>query len=84
MAQPMETMAAVYKWLEVAPHKIDPKKLTVRPHESDSHYRHKYLHRQQGKISPPRSHDIPPRIQELTERACGWYYDWFYPEWKRR
>ena len=84
MARPVETMAKVYKWMGVSPHKIDTKKLTVRPHESDSHYRHKYLHRQQGKISAPKHHDIPPRIQELIERACGWYYDWFYPAWERR
>jgi sulfotransferase len=60
-------------------HKIDPKKLSVRPHESDSHYRHKYPHRQQGKIAPPRIHALPPRIQNLIEQACGWYYEWFYP-----
>lgn len=83
MAKPVETMAAVYKWLGLPPHKIDPKKLTVRPHESDSHYRHKYLHRQQGKISPPKTHSIPPRIQNLILQACGWYYDWFYPEEKK-
>lgn len=80
IAQPAETMAKVFKWLGVAAHRIDPKKLTVRPHESDSHYRHKYLHRQQGKIAAPKHHDIPPRIQELIERACGWYYQWFYPQ----
>lgn len=80
MAKPAETMAAVYKWLQVAPHRIDPKKLTVRPHESDSHYRHKYLHQQQGRLAPPKQHEIPPRIQKLITQACGWYYEWFYPE----
>jgi sulfotransferase len=82
MAQPAETMEKVFKWLGVSAHRIDPRKLIVRPHESDSHYRHKYLHRQQGKISAPKPHDIPPRIQELIETACGWYYEWFYPDWK--
>lgn len=84
MAKPVETMAAVYNWIGVDPHKIDPNKLTVRPHESDSHYRHKYLHRQQNMIAPPKHHDIPPRIQELVERACGWYYEWFYPKDQRK
>ena len=79
MASPAETMAAVYKWLGVSAHKIDPKKLTVRPHESDSHFRHKYLHRQQAKIAPPKVHEIPVRVQELIKKACGWYYEWFYP-----
>ena len=84
MAQPAETMGKVFNWLGVSAHRIDPKKLTMHPHESDSHYRHKYLHRQRAKVSTPDHHDIPPRIQELTERACSWYYEWFYPEWKRR
>lgn len=79
MAQPVETMSMVYAWLGVKPHRIDPTKLTVQPHESDSHYRNKYLHRQHAQIVPPQPHAIPPRIQELIERACGWYYEWFYP-----
>ncbi len=84
MSKPAETMAALYQWLGVVPHQIDPKKLTVRPHESDSHYRHKYLHRQQSKIAPPKQHNIPPRIQNLIGQACGWYYEWFYPEHKKK
>lgn len=56
MARPAETMAGVYQWLGVAPHIINPKKMTVRPHESDSHFRHKYLHRQKPHISAPRVH----------------------------
>jgi len=84
ITQPGETMARAFKWMGVSEHKIDPNKLTVHPHESDSHYRHKYLHRQQAKVSPPRLHDIPPRIQEQIERACGWYYEWFYADWKRK
>lgn len=84
VAKPVETMSHLYRWLGLPPHKIDPKKLTVRPHESDSHYRYKYLHRQHGKIAPPTPHAIPPRIQAQIERACGWYYDWFYPQFKRQ
>jgi len=84
MAQPVETMSKVYAWLGVASHKIDSKKLTAHPHESDSHYRNKYLHKQHDHIAPPKPHEIPPRIQEHIERACAWYYEWFYPDWKRR
>lgn len=80
MAQPVETMNKVYSWLGVKPHKIDAGKITPHPHESDSHYRNKYLHCQHTKIIPPKPHTIPPRIQELIERACGWYYEWFYPK----
>jgi sulfotransferase len=82
MARPVETMSRVYAWLGVSEHTINPKKLTVRQHESDSHYRNKYLHRQQSSIKAPKRHDIPPRIQNLIGQACGWYYDWFYPEEK--
>ena len=80
IAKPVETMAAVYTWIGVSPHKIEPNKLSVRQHESDSHYRHKYLHRQQARIAAPKNHDIPSRIQNLIQQACGWYYEWFYPE----
>lgn len=84
VAQPEKTMTQVFKWLGVSTHKIDPKKLTVRPHESDSHYRHKYQHKQQARIAMPTRHEIPPRIQELILRACGWYYEWFYPDLKKK
>lgn len=84
MAQPVETMSRIYAWLDVKPHAIDPMKLTVRAHESDSHYRHKYRHQQYAQILPPAPRDIPLRIQELIEHACGWYYEWFYPGWKKR
>jgi len=80
VARPAETMVKVYQWLGVSAHKIDPKKLTVRPHESDSHFRYKYLHKQHSKIAAPQPHAIPPRVQDLIQKACGWYYEWFYPE----
>lgn len=83
MGKPVETMALIYKWLGAAPHKVDPQNLTVRPHESDSHFRYKYLHRQKDSIAAPAAHEIPARVQELIKKACGWYYDWFYPELKK-
>lgn len=84
MAQSVETIAKVYAWLEVTPYSVDPAKLTVSAHESDSHYRYKYLHNQKTKIPLLGRHNIPPRIQDLIEQACGWYYEWFYPDWKKR
>ncbi|MBF0218239.1 MAG: sulfotransferase [Gammaproteobacteria bacterium] len=82
--RPVETMSAVYCWLGLVPHQIDPLHIGVRAHESDSHYRYKYPHRQRDAISVPPSHEIPPRIEKLIHRACGWYYDWFYPELPRK
>ena len=83
MRDPLETMVKVYKWLDVEPHTFDPKHLSVRPHESDSHYRHKYPHRQHATIEVPSQHAIPARIQGEVERTYAWFYDHFYPDWKR-
>lgn len=77
---PIDTMVQIYKWLDLAPHEIDPMNLDVRAHESDSYYRYKFLHRQQGTIAPPIFHEIPPRIQNQIERDFGWYYERFYPQ----
>ena len=82
MGKPVETMERVYQWLGLKPHRIHPKKLTVRAHESDSHFRYKYLHTQHSSITPPKTHEIPQRAHDLIKKACGWYYEWFYPEAK--
>ncbi|MCX8018494.1 MAG: sulfotransferase, partial [Rhodocyclaceae bacterium] len=80
VSRPVATMQHIFQWLGLPPYEIDPEKLTVRPHESDSHYRYKYLHRTRERIEAPAPHAIPPRIQAQIETACGWYYEWFYPE----
>ena len=83
MHDPVAKMAEVFKWLDAAPHTFDPKKLVVRPHESDSHYRHKYSHRQYATIERPTLHAIPHRIQSEIEKTYAWYYDNFYQGWNR-
>jgi sulfotransferase len=83
MAKPQETMEKVYQWLGLKAHKVDPNNLMVRPHESDSHFRFKYLHKQHSTITPPQVHEIPQRAHDLIKKACGWYYEWFYPETKK-
>jgi sulfotransferase len=84
VAKPIETMSMIYKWIGISAHQINPGHLTVRPHESDSHFRHKYLHKQQHSIAAPNRHEVAPRVQDLIRKACGWYYDWFYPELKAK
>ena len=84
MAQPVETMASVYQWLGLSPHQINPKSITVHPHESDSHYRNKYLHKQHTQIIPPKPYVLPARIQEHIDIACAWYFEWFYPQKKKK
>ena len=79
VGRPQQTMADLFTWLGLTPQAIDLQHLPVRPHESDSHYRHKYLHQQRTNLAAPGQHTIPPRIQELIERAYAWYYDGFYP-----
>jgi len=76
---PREKMQSIFAWLGADPHAIDPARLTVRPHESDSHYRYKFPHRQGACIKVPDDHVIPARIQGSIERAWAWYYRQFYP-----
>ena len=83
MSDPVATMAEVYKWIGVEAHAFDPKRLRVRAHESDSHYRHKYPHQQHASIESPQAHVVPVRIQGEVERTYAWFYDNFFPNWKR-
>lgn len=80
---PNAALGEIFKFLKLPPHAIDPSQLTVRTHESDSHYRHKYPHRLYPSIEPPAQHAIPNRIQAEIEKTYSWYYDHFYPAWKR-
>jgi len=83
VSDPVATLTEIHHWLGVAAHAFDPAHLTVRAHESDSHYRNKYPHRRHLSVEKPRPHTIPARIQSEIESTYGWYYDAFYPEWKR-
>jgi sulfotransferase len=80
MKQPAACMALVYQWLGVCALTIDVEQLEVREQESDSHYHMKYTHRQASRITAPKRHDVPPRIQALIESACAWYYQLYYPQ----
>lgn len=80
MAQPAACMSHLYAWLGLSPFEIDPNKIEKGIQESDSHYHMKYLHKQSGKITAPKKHDIPPRIQAQIEAAYGWYYQMYYPK----
>jgi sulfotransferase len=79
--QPAACMSHIYAWLGLSPLQINPGKLsTMGPAESDSHYRMKYLHTQSERVTKPRRHEIPPRIQAQIETACAWYYQLYYPK----
>ena len=79
MAQPVACMSQLYAWLGLAPYVINPDNLGIGIQESDSHYHMKYSHKQSAKISAPKKHDIPPRIQAQIETAYAWYYQMYYP-----
>jgi len=78
--RPAACMSHVYSWLGLEPWAIDTEKLTpMGPPESDSHYRMKYPHTQSTRMSPPRKHDVPARIQSRIEETYRWYYQLYYP-----
>lgn len=79
MERPVQCMSHIYSWLGLSPHEIDPNQLVVGAHESDSHYRMKYSHKQSGSIVKPQRHEIAPRIQAQIQGAYSWYYQLYYP-----
>jgi sulfotransferase len=84
MARPAACMSHLFAWLGLSRLEIDPSALVVRGHESDSHYRMKYPHRQVASLAPAARHEIPERIQAHIEAACAWYYQMYYPELAKR
>lgn len=67
--RPVQCMSHIYAWLGLPPYEIDPNSLTIAPHESDSHYRMKYLHKQSENLVRPQRHDIATRIQVQIQGA---------------
>jgi sulfotransferase len=40
----------------------------------------KYRHTQSKKITPPKRHEISPRIQANIENVYAWFYQTYYPK----
>lgn len=78
MAEPVQTMQALFEWLGLPKAPFDPERLETKPHESDSHYRFKYLHQTFPAIHPPRQHAIAPRIEQEIVKNFGWFFQQFY------
>ncbi len=76
---PKEAVEEMFDWLGLKKAKVNPNKLTTRPHESDSYYRFKYRHETRTSISAPSRHIIPPRVEEGLRKNYKWYFDQFYP-----
>lgn len=79
LLRPLEVMSEVYQWCGVSKHRFNPQSLTVKPHESDSHYRFKYPHKTYSQLKPPKEHKTPNRIAHEIKTQYGWFYDLFYP-----
>lgn len=79
MQEPETVMQGIFDWLNLPPTKIDAQNLQASPHESDSYYRFKYLHKRHTKIQPPAQHAVPARIQQQIQQQFAWYYQTFYP-----
>jgi len=77
------TMSAIYQWLGLPKTALDPQRLTVKPHESDSYYRFKYPHQTYPTIKPLRQHAIPPRIEQEILKNFGWFFEQFYADSKK-
>lgn len=79
LMRPLEVMSELYKWLGVSDFRFNPQNLTVKPHESDSHYRFKYPHQTYKALKPPKQHQISPRILQEIKTKYAWFYELFYP-----
>lgn len=77
---PAACLAHLHAWLGVTPHAVDTEHMTVGPHESDSHYRMKYLHGRSARLVKPPRHEIPQRIQSLIDSSCAWYRELYYAD----
>jgi len=76
---PKAAIEEMFGWLGLPKAKVNPNKLTTRPHESDSYYRFKYRHETRESIKAPGRHTIPPRVEEGLRKNFQWYFDQFYP-----
>ncbi|MEM9922183.1 MAG: sulfotransferase [Cyanobacteria bacterium P01_D01_bin.50] len=79
IGEPVTVMQDIYQWLGLSSSDFDPQNLRTKPHESDSHYRFKYLHKTYEKILPPTNHLISSRIQKNLRQKFTWFYNTFYP-----
>ncbi len=79
LLRPLEVMTEVYKWIGVKETRFNPQHLTVKAHESDSHYRFKYPHKTHANIKPQKQHQIPARVTRELKTKYAWFYQLFYP-----
>lgn len=79
MQDPQAMLQSIFAWLGLKPAAMNFQALPIKPHESDSHYRFKYLHRTHHCIEQPKPHLVPARVQAELLKNFGWFYETFYP-----
>lgn len=77
---PIKQMNILFDEINLTPFDIDPTRLNPGLSGSDSHYRYKFLHNKRSRISAPKVHEVPERIDTLIKRSFGWYHEWFYAD----
>jgi sulfotransferase len=79
---PDKTTSDLLSWIGVQDHKYDWNNIEQSLHESDSHYRFKYLHNIHNSLIEPDSLEVvkvSPRIVNTIENKFKWYYERYYP-----
>jgi sulfotransferase len=79
LSNPKRVIDDMFEWIGTSKHYIDFNNLNVKPHESDSYYRFKYLHKTRKDVSPAQFHGVPKRIKNDIENEISWFYKIFYP-----
>lgn len=70
----------IFGFCGLPPAAIDPQNLSVKPSESDSYYRFKFLHRTRSEVRPPALHEVPEPILAGLKNQYRWFYETFYPQ----
>jgi sulfotransferase len=79
VSKPLDVMMDVCEFAGLPIYAFNPKGLTVRTSESDSHYRYKFRHQTYSEIKIPEQHIVVDRIKQDLVAQYDWYYKTFYP-----
>ena len=82
MENPQAVMSALFEFVGVDDYKIDFNNIKQVTWESDSHYRFKYMHKINSKLTPANKDlsDITPSVIDEIAGRYSWYYRSYYPD----
>ena len=84
LERPLDVMMDICEFQGLPVFAFNPKKLTTKTSEADSHYRFKFLHQTYSEILPPKEHVVTKRISDDLVSQFDWYYRTFYPELRNK